>query len=253
MVCDGINCLEGMSGRMVWYQGRDIDTMAVISFATTKGGGGKTTSCIILGTEVARSGVHVTIIDADEEHRVVDWAERRALPRNISVIQCLSVDALSSAVKEAQTRSALVLIDLEGIASRLNSAAIARSNLVIIPMGDEQPDANAAVKTLRVIKQDEETLGRPIPTRILFNKTDAGVKSGFAREINRSMRDHVPCFETELHKRAAFSKLHNVGGNLYDLDPERAGRLESAKDNAAAFVREVQAVLKAQLEMGETR
>lgn len=38
--------------------------MAVISFASSKGGAGKTTSAIILGTELAE-GATVIMIDAD--------------------------------------------------------------------------------------------------------------------------------------------------------------------------------------------
>lgn len=217
--------------------------MAVISFASTKGGAGKTTACIVLGTEVARHGVNVTMIDADPAHRLRDWANRSALPLNISVIECDNLEQLSAAVKTAQERSELVLIDLEGVASRLNSAAMARSNLVIVPMGDEQQDATAAVNTLSEIRLDEGTLGRPILARVLFSRTKSAVKSGFARDVNESMRANVPCFEVELKDRAAYSKLHNTGGDLYGLDVKGAGRLANAKDNAAAFAREVMFVL----------
>lgn len=222
--------------------------MAVISFASTKGGAGKTTACILLGTEVARHGAHVTMIDADPAHRIIDWSQRGDLPPNISVIQCEGLQQLSDAVKEAQTRSALVLIDLEGIASRLNSAAMARSNLVIVPMGDEQQDATAAVKTLAEIRLDEGTLGRPILARILFSRTKAAAKSGFARDVNQSMRENVPCFEVELKDRAAFSKLHNTGGDLHGLDPRGAGRLDVAKINAAEFANEVMHILSSNTE-----
>lgn len=241
-----MNCLYGVASDTVRHQGRDIDTMAVISFASTKGGAGKTTACIVLGTEVARHGAHVTMIDADPAGRLVDWAEKGSLPPNISVSQCIKLDQLSDTVRDAQERSALVLIDLEGIASRLNSAAIARSNLVIIPMGDEQQDAKAAIETLSEIKLDEATLGRPIKSRVLFSRTKAAVKSGFARDINKSMRSNVPCFKVELHDRTAYSKLHNTGGDLYGLNTESSGRLASARENAAAYTQEVFAVLNSE-------
>lgn len=44
--------------------------MRVISFASSKGGGGKTTSAIILGTELAE-GASVIMIDADPAQRLL--------------------------------------------------------------------------------------------------------------------------------------------------------------------------------------
>ncbi len=41
--------------------------MPVISFANPKGGAGKTTSALLLATELAARGAAVTIIDADPE------------------------------------------------------------------------------------------------------------------------------------------------------------------------------------------
>jgi chromosome partitioning protein len=51
--------------------------MPVISFANPKGGAGKTTTALILATELADSGASVSIIDADPER----WARCPACPR----------------------------------------------------------------------------------------------------------------------------------------------------------------------------
>lgn len=216
--------------------------MPVISFASSKGGAGKTTSAIVLGTEIAQNTT-VAFIDADPAHRVIDWWQREPTLSNITVAACTDPREIGSAISEAQKRATVVIVDLEGIASRLNTAVIARSNLVIIPMGDEQQDATAAVETLREIKADEETLGRAIPARILFARTKAAVKSSIAKKVNQEMREHVPCFETELKDRSAYSHLHNTGGGLRDL-PDGVGRLEKAIGNAQDFAAEVFAVLK---------
>jgi len=46
-------------------------------------------------------------------------------------------------------------------------------------------------------------------------------------------------FETELHRRTAFSSLHNAGGGLRQLDPADVNGIEKAIANAQAFAPEV--------------
>ncbi len=223
--------------------------MTIISFASSKGGAGKTTACIVLGTEFAAQGNTVSMIDADPAQRLVSWANRGVVPKGMCVLTCTDVHNLDGHIKEAMRRSDVTLVDLEGIASRLNSAVIARSNLVIIPMGDEQQDATAAVDTIREIKVDEATLGRSIPYRVLFTRTKAAVKSNIAKMINREMREAVDCFIIELCDRSAYSNLHNTGGGLRDL-PDKVGGLEKATTNARSFASETFAVLSSKSDEG---
>ena len=48
--------------------------MPVVVFASAKGGCGKTTCAVILGSELVQRGASVTIIDADPNRNVADWA-----------------------------------------------------------------------------------------------------------------------------------------------------------------------------------
>ena len=52
--------------------------MPVIAFANPKGGAGKTTSALLLATELANKGAAVTVIDADPERWISQWGK---LPR----------------------------------------------------------------------------------------------------------------------------------------------------------------------------
>ena len=53
--------------------------MPVIVFASPKGGAGKSTSAVVLATELALKGATVTAIDADPNKPVSQWAQRRRL------------------------------------------------------------------------------------------------------------------------------------------------------------------------------
>lgn len=212
--------------------------MPVISFATSKGGAGKTTSAIILGTELAE-GTDVILIDADPAQRLSRWASLAALPARLSVVTSGGERQIQGEIAAAQARAAFVLIDLEGSASRLTSFAIAESDLVIIPSGEEQQDADAAIETLAEIGMEARARRRAIPAAILFARTSAAVKSKLEKHIHAELSRAGRVFATELHRRTAFSSLHNAGGGLRQLDPADVNGIDKAILNAQDFTAEV--------------
>ena len=54
--------------------------MPTISFASSKGGAGKSTSAVLLATELAQRGTTVTIIDADPNQPVQRYRVQAASP-----------------------------------------------------------------------------------------------------------------------------------------------------------------------------
>jgi chromosome partitioning protein len=212
--------------------------MPVISFASSKGGAGKTTSAIVLATELAE-GTDVVLIDADPARRLSRWSTLAPLPPRISLVTSRGERAIQDEIAAARARASFVVIDLEGAASRLNSFAIAESDLVIVPTGDEQQDADEAVETLAQIGMEGRARRREIPAVVLFARTSAAVKSKLEKHINAELRRAVRAFETELNRRTAFSSLHNMGAGLRQLDPAEVGGIDKAIANAQAFAAEV--------------
>ena len=217
--------------------------MPVISFATSKGGAGKTTSAIVLGTELAE-GTHVIMIDADPAKRLTRWSTLAALPSSLSVITSQGERFIQNEISEAQSKATFVLIDLEGSASRLTSFAIAESDLVIIPSGEEQQDADAAIETLAEIEMEGRARRRAIPAAILFARTSAAVKSKLEKHIHAELKKVGRVMSTELHRRTAFSSLHNAGGGLRQLDPTDVNGIDKALINAQAFASEIIDILE---------
>lgn len=217
--------------------------MPVISFASSKGGAGKTTSAIVLGTTLS-AGTSVVMIDADPAGRLASWSERTTLPQTLTIVRSGGERKIQDEIDRARREAAFVIIDLEGAATRANAYAMSESDLVVIPMGDEQQDADAAVDTLAQIAQEGRALRREIFAAVLFTRTKAAVKSRLAKEINAQMRGNVSSFKVELNDRTAFSSLHNLGGTLEDMDPREIGGLDKAKENASAFASEVIDILE---------
>lgn len=212
--------------------------MPVISFASSKGGAGKTTSAIILATELAQ-GTDIVLIDADPAARLTRWSKLSGLPPRIEVVTSQGERSIQDEIAAARTRATFVLIDLEGSASRLTSFAISESDLVIVPTGDEQQDADEAIETLTQVAMEGRARRLEIPAAVLFARTNAAVKSKLEKHINGQLRGATQVFETELHRRTAFSSLHNMGGGLRQLDPNEVNGIEKAIVNAQAFAAEV--------------
>lgn len=216
--------------------------MSVITFASSKGGAGKTTSAIVLATTLAKRG-RVCVIDADPAGRLTAWAKKSDLPSSLTLFRCISEREIHDAIDRAQEGHDFVVIDLEGAASRLNAFAMGESDLVVIPMGDEQQDAEAAIETLDQVSLQARATRREIPVRILFARTKAAVKSRLAKSLNEQVRAKIGAFTTELHDRSAYSALHNYGGMLEDLPGGEVSGIEKAIGNADLLAHEVGTVL----------
>jgi chromosome partitioning protein len=89
--------------------------MPTISFASSKGGAGKSTSAVLLATELAGRGASVTIIDADPNQPVTRWSRKPGRPEKLAVISSVTEETLIDAIDDA-ARKALI-VDLEGAAS----------------------------------------------------------------------------------------------------------------------------------------
>lgn len=220
--------------------------MPVITFANSKGGSGKTTSALLLAQALA-AHKPTTLIDADPRHPVTTWAEKPGCPKALTIVTNQGEKTILDEIEAAAARDPFVIIDLEGTASRLMSYAISQSDLVIIPMKEQQQDALAALNVMQEIHRDMKATRRRIPYAVLFTQSRAAVKSRTARHIAAQFRDnpHVDCFDTEIHERDAFAAMFSIGGTVAEMDPKLVNGLDRALANIEAFRSEVTTRLRA--------
>ncbi|SEA87660.1 ParA family protein [Rubrimonas cliftonensis] len=213
--------------------------MPTISFANSKGGSGKTTSALLLACELAHSS-SVTLIDADPRQPVTRWAALSEKPASLTIVSNATERTVLDQIEAAAVRDPFVIVDLEGTASRLTSYAISQSDLVIVPMKEQQQDASAALDVIAEIHRDMKAVRREIDYAVLFTQSKVVAKSRTARHIARQFRenDRVAVFDVEINERDAFSALFAVGGTVRDLDPKSVNNLAAAIDNVAAFAAE---------------
>ena len=219
--------------------------MPTIVFATPKGGAGKSTSAVLLATELAASGAKITIIDADPNHPVARWSHLPGRPASLTVIEDVSERTIIRTIDEQAARATFVIVDLEGTASRMIPYAMSRADLVVIPTRGSVLDAVEAVSAIREVKQQEEAFRIRIPTAVLFTCTSAAIRPRTLASIEVEFAANgVSVLKTRLHDREAFRALFSYGGTLANLDPSSVRNVPAAIKNAQAFAQEVVAVLR---------
>lgn len=211
--------------------------MPTIVVASPKGGAGKSTTAVLLGTELAHAGAEVVMLDCDPNHSLSLWADRSPLPSRIQVLGDVTESDIVRTIKQHDQDGQIVLVDLEGVASRLVSRAISQADLVITPMRATTLDATVGVRALQLIAEEEEALDRKIPHAVVFTMTK-GVKSRQHSGIEASLAEQgVDLIEPPLMERAAFSALFEFGGDLRTMPAQ--GNMEAARENAALFAQAV--------------
>jgi chromosome partitioning protein len=219
--------------------------MPTIVFASPKGGAGKSTSAVLLATELALKGASVTIIDADPNKPVSQWAGREGRPENLTVISDISEKTIIDEIENAARQSTFVIVDLEGTASMMVAYAISRADLVVIPTQGSQLDASEAAKAVKLIRQQEKAFSKRIPYAVLFTRTSAALKPRTLRHIqDQFTKNGVRAFETQIHERDAYRALFSFGGTLSSLDPAEVRNIDAAVINARAFAGELISMLR---------
>lgn len=235
--------------------------MPVIVFASSKGGAGKTTACVVLACELARQGqdknIGVSLIDADPNQHSAAWAKQGSTPENIRLFEGVNESNILDVIEQAQQQTPFVLVDLEGVASSAVIGAVSRADLVIIPCQPSQNDAKEAAKTIKTIKYGARVASRDIPFSVLFTRLSAAIitKTGIALAAEFDGAG-VDIFKCSLIDREAFRSIFSFGGAVNDLeaDNKRAqSSIDKAADKARLYAEEVKQHLMAVMEASQPK
>jgi len=219
--------------------------MPVISFVSSKGGVGKTTSAVVLAGELVASGRSVIMIDADPNHPLVSWAGLQPLPTELSVVADQSAETIIDTIEDARAKADFVIVDLEGTATDRIGFAIARSDLVLVPLQASVLDATEAVKSIKLIRQMSRVAGREIPYRLFFSRIAAVIRERTAKDIEQQFAANgAAVLGAGIVDRAAFRAIFSLGGTLRAIEAKDVGGLQAARDNALAFAQGVIETLK---------
>jgi chromosome partitioning protein len=219
--------------------------MPTIAVVSPKGGAGKSTCAVVVGSELARRGAAVTMIDADPNQPVSDWAKLPGRPENMAVIGEVTEEEIIEEIESAARETPFVVVDCEGTASMTVAYAISRADLVIIPTQGSHLDAKQASRAIRLIKQQERAFGKKITYAILFSRTSEAIKPRTLQHIKAEFTKHgIPALTVHLHERDAYKAIFSFGGTLEKLNPKLVTNIDAAVRNARALTTEVVNLLR---------
>lgn len=218
--------------------------MPVISIANPKGGAGKSTTALVLGTTIAAHGATVTLMDCDPNQPLVSWAAGETKSQ-AKVMGDITESAIVPTIDAERAGRQFVIVDLEGTASRMVSRAIARSDLIIIPMQASAVDAAQAARAISLVREEEQVLGRLIPARVLMTRTSSAIPTKNERMILDELRGAgIPMLASHLNQRQAFASLFTYKLSLGELDQAVVNGVPAAIENAEALATEVVDIIR---------
>jgi chromosome partitioning protein len=179
----------------------------IVTFASSKGGVGKSTTCAAIASALAMDGEAVLLIDLDQNRTLERWSRK-------APITGLTVKAIEPAKfgqffseSEKSGEYSHICIDLPGNREVTLFKALARSDLVIIPAQASEPDLREALVVVSDIRDIVETTRRPIPYRLLLTKVyplRTRVTDYAYAELERL---GLPLFRTALVERSAYREM----------------------------------------------
>ncbi len=220
--------------------------MPVIVAANPKGGSGKSTTCLVLGTTLAGQGASVRIIDADPQKTLARWSEGESTLRNI-VVTPIPGEDLTVTIDRLQSEVQFVIIDVQGSANQEIVSAMSRADLVLIPMQAKTADADVATRAIGLLRTQENLFKRKIPHSVVFMRTSPIIVTREEKQIRQNIdKAGVPRFTSSLNERTAFSHLFAYKRALTELNPHETNGLNEAQQNAIALTAEMIQLLRSQ-------
>lgn len=196
--------------------------MAIIAFASQKGGVGKSTLCRALAVEGIRSGLTTIVSDLDAAQGTVhEWARDRAklsLQPSVSVRLCRTASEALDGAEEVD----LLLVDGPAKADAETLALARVADLIVQPCGGGLDDLRPAIRTFNGL------IDRGVPRDHLLM---ALIRVGSDAEAS-SARDYLEvagyaCAAGWLPERLTYRTLHNSGQAITEA---RVAGLRSAAE-----------------------
>ncbi|MFN3508466.1 MAG: AAA family ATPase [Allorhizobium sp.] len=218
--------------------------MAVITFANTKGGAGKTTAALLLTTELLHRNYRVCVLDADPQRWFSKWYEGAPLLPRLSVETYISAPTIQKIVHERRSQWDFVIIDLPGIQSPLLASAVGLSDHVLIPIQGSSMDAQGGAQVLDLLRYLDSKAGIRIPHSVVLSRVNPAITTRSMQAVQRLLiEQQIHVLDTPIAERAPFREMFDLHRPLRKLDSAQTASGEKAVMNAQAFLNDVLSVV----------
>lgn len=194
----------------------------IVTFASPKGGVGKSTSCLSIASALAARGEQVLIIDLDQTNTLIRWYRQHQ-----PAIPTLTVDVsdegslfqhLTNLYRE---RTGFIFLDLAGALSSVMLHAAAVAHLTITPARLSEPDILEATKLRHQLAMFAQENGRPLSHRLLINDAAALLPTYQRHILDQVALSPLERFETLMHDRAPYAEAFLTGQPPHYADRSR--------------------------------
>lgn len=230
-------CAAPWCSLAVWCGG---SVMAVISVANAKGGSGKTTSAVLLATELVRRGARTALLDCDELKLAASWAKAARLGDRLTLVETVAASNLAVHLKTLRSNHDHIVIDLSGARDALVAFAAGLSDLVLVPVQGCAMDSRGAAHVLELIDLVSANAHLAINRAVVLSRVNPLVTTRALRNV-KALLDaaRIPVIGTPVIERSAFRDMFETGGTLYSMTSGRVSNLDKAIFNMQALADDV--------------
>jgi chromosome partitioning protein len=194
----------------------------ILTFASPKGGVGKSTSCLAIAGALAQRGYPVHIMDLDQTRTLWSWYTQHQPD-----IPNLTVESVAEAEfgPRLQTlyhqRQGFILIDAAGALTDVMVHAATIAHLTITPTKLSKPDIDQATNLHHKILKVGAEVGKGITHRILINEAAALLPSYQQFALDQIKDGPLKRFDTLMHVRAPYAEALLTGQPPHFADQSR--------------------------------
>ena len=141
----------------------------VITVATSKGGGGKTTLAMSLVHHYSAQGREFTVIDSDRNGTLSRWVTSYYEGPVVRCLEDVDHKTIPQTIRTA-ARFGLVLVDTAGFENQTAAYAMGCSNLVLVPCMNDRGSTAEATRTAANLDSITSMSERKVPMRVVLSR-----------------------------------------------------------------------------------
>lgn len=203
--------------------------MSVITFASSKGGPGKTTAAACLASVWCARGCRVAMIDADPTRALARWhcraVERSTELAKATLIECVDDEEILATIRGTAKSHDYTLVDCAGAAARLLVYAAGTADLVVIPAQPGEADLVEAIKTTKIVQQAIDLTGRANQYWVFLNRIDTRTHVG-KHAVQQATSRGLPLLKSTWADRVGFREGQYSGSSPALTDTSSAAAKE---------------------------
>jgi chromosome partitioning protein len=188
--------------------------MRKVAIISQKGGAGKTTLAVHLGTAASLGGVPTVIVDTDPQATATTWGEWRG-GQDPTVISCASHAMLHRQIGKIEDAGAqLVLIDTPPAADVMAATVSKEADVLLIPCRPRAFDLDAIRTTTELVRVSGK------PAFVVFTAGPANAANLYEEAAEVVERIGVKLAPFVICQRADFQNSVAKGRTAQEIDPD---------------------------------